>query len=60
MVGYEMKRRRFVELHREAVRWPMGRFEYIGIDAEAEGSDARQGEVSSPGLFPRRLLTPSP
>lgn len=35
-----------MELHREAVRWPIGRFEYVGIDAEGEGDAARQGEVS--------------
>lgn len=46
VIGYEMKRRRFEELHRAAIRWPEGRFAYVGVDAE--GSDvaqAREGEV---------------
>ncbi|CAL1708221.1 unnamed protein product [Somion occarium] len=41
VVGYEMKRRRFTELHRAALRWPQSRFYYIGVDAEA---DHRDGE----------------
>src|SRR5882762_5554537 len=42
VVGYEVKRRRFEELHREAVRWPAERFTYFGIDA---GNMAEEGEV---------------
>lgn len=46
VVGYEMKRRRFIDLHRAALRWPKTRFHYIGIDAEGdEGAKAREGEV---------------
>ena len=46
VVGYEMKRRRFTELHRAALRWPPARFNYIGIDAEGEeASKAQEGEV---------------
>lgn len=46
VVGYEMKRKRFTELHRAALRWPEHKFEYIGIDAEGEDSEiAREGEV---------------
>jgi hypothetical protein len=48
VVGYEMKRRRFEELHARALRWPVERFEYVGIDASGEGVDveaARMGEV---------------
>lgn len=48
VIGYEMKRRRFEELHRAAIRWPKDRFLYIGIDAEAQDIEkARDGEVSS-------------
>jgi len=43
-VGYELKRKRFEELHREAVRWPMGRFTYVGIDGNWDGSTAQEGE----------------
>lgn len=46
VVGYEMKRHRFTELHRAALRWPQSRFQYIGIDAESETTTiAQQGEV---------------
>lgn len=41
-----MKRRRFEELHREAVRWPTAYFHYVGIDADGEGTAAQEGEVS--------------
>lgn len=48
IVGYEMKRRRFNELHRVALRWPEDKFNYIGIDAEGEDvAQAREGEVST-------------
>lgn len=46
VVGYEMKRRRFTDLHRAALRWPQSRFNYIGIDAEGEATVlAQEGEV---------------
>ncbi|KAJ7128946.1 hypothetical protein C8R43DRAFT_1098509 [Mycena crocata] len=44
VVGYEMKRARFAELHRAAIRWPESRFNYIGIDMEGDNTQARQGE----------------
>ncbi|KZT72146.1 hypothetical protein DAEQUDRAFT_749578 [Daedalea quercina L-15889] len=45
VVGYEFKRQRFTELHRAALRWPPGRFHYIGIDAEDEELiKAQEGE----------------
>ncbi|KAH9949011.1 hypothetical protein B0H21DRAFT_689161 [Amylocystis lapponica] len=48
VVGYEMKRQRFTELHRAALRWPNARFNYIGIDAEGdEAEKAREGEAST-------------
>ena len=47
IIGYGFKRDRFVDLHRAAIRWPLDRFQYIGIDADDESSlDAQQGEVS--------------
>ena len=46
VVGYEMKRRRFTDLHRAALRWPADRFEYVGVDAEGDDAEvARKGEV---------------
>ncbi|KAI9068313.1 hypothetical protein FKP32DRAFT_1587715 [Trametes sanguinea] len=56
VIGYEMKRRRFTELHRAALRWPETRFEYIGIDADGDaeaqgGKSAQQGELQN-GYLP--------
>jgi len=47
VVGYEMKRRRFEELHREAVRWPKSRFTYFGVDAVGDGKSAQDGELAN-------------
>lgn len=42
-----MKRRRFTELHRAALRWPRKKFHYIGIGPEGEElAKAQEGEVS--------------
>jgi hypothetical protein len=46
VVGYGMKQRRFVELHRMAIRWPVDKFHYIGIDPDLDFALARQDEVS--------------
>ena len=55
IIGYEMKRRRFTELHRAALRWPLAHFDYIGIDAEGEEVvSAIEGEVCFTS-FLRRL-----
>ncbi|THV06708.1 hypothetical protein K435DRAFT_848786 [Dendrothele bispora CBS 962.96] len=54
VVGYEMKRRRFTELHREAIRWPKDKFSYIGIDptdGPEEKAVAKQGELQN-GYLP--------
>jgi hypothetical protein len=46
VVGYEFKQLRFTELHREALRWPKKKFNYIGVDPEHENdSNALNGEV---------------
>ncbi|KAJ6558499.1 hypothetical protein DFH09DRAFT_1163008 [Mycena vulgaris] len=44
VVGYEMKRARFSELHRRAILWPEGNFNYVGIDMDGDTTQARQGE----------------
>ncbi|KZT10585.1 uncharacterized protein LAESUDRAFT_339231 [Laetiporus sulphureus 93-53] len=45
VVGHEIKRQRFFELHRAAMRWSRSRFHYVGIDAEGEeGLKAYEGE----------------
>ncbi|THH26675.1 hypothetical protein EUX98_g7517 [Antrodiella citrinella] len=56
VVGYEMKRRRFTELHRAALRWPAERFHYIGIDPDKEVPAARDGERQN-GYLPYTLDT---
>jgi hypothetical protein len=38
VVGFEMKRRRFVELHRRALKLPENQFEYVGVDFADETS----------------------
>ncbi|KAL0072762.1 hypothetical protein AAF712_000525 [Marasmius tenuissimus] len=40
VVGYEMKRKRFEELHRAALRWPKERFRYVGVDLENNEDNA--------------------
>ncbi|KAF9476368.1 hypothetical protein BDN70DRAFT_882547 [Pholiota conissans] len=52
VVGYEFKRARFTELHRKAVRWPLHKFTYVGVDPEYEGStNALEGERAN-GYIP--------
>lgn len=56
VVGYEMKRRRFEELHRTAIRFPAPLFEYIGLEPPAtddEAITAREGEVRVEHNHPR-------
>ncbi|KAF8513466.1 hypothetical protein JB92DRAFT_2721381, partial [Gautieria morchelliformis] len=36
IIGFEMKRRCFEQLHICALRWPKDRFTYVGIDEEGE------------------------
>ncbi|WVF70088.1 hypothetical protein IAT40_004875 [Kwoniella sp. CBS 6097] len=45
VVGYGMKRRRFTNLHRAAVNFPLSRFTYIGIDDEGDTSAHYAGEL---------------
>lgn len=48
VVGYEMKRQRFVSLHRKALRWPEDRFTYVGVGLDPKDDpEAWEGEVSS-------------
>lgn len=42
-----MKRTRFEEVHRSAMRWPRETFTYIGIDDEGDTSQSYTGEVRS-------------
>jgi hypothetical protein len=42
-----MKKRRFEELHRKAIRWPDNKLEYVGIDGDQKQviDKAKKGEV---------------
>ncbi|KAJ7594674.1 hypothetical protein C8J56DRAFT_1161250 [Mycena floridula] len=51
VVGYEMKRARFVDLHRAAIRFPIDKFEYVGIDPDREAALAQEGEKNN-GYIP--------
>jgi hypothetical protein len=53
VVGYEMKRRRFEDLHRKALRWPKSKFRYVGVDVEDVDhfAFAQEGEVGCSFLF---------
>ncbi|KZT24184.1 hypothetical protein NEOLEDRAFT_1067761 [Neolentinus lepideus HHB14362 ss-1] len=53
VVGYEMKRERFENVHRKAVRWPSKQFRYIGVDMEEQNGSAMQGELNN-ALIPYR------
>lgn len=46
IVGYGMKRQRYEEVHRAALRWPSHAFNYIGIDNDHEQEADYLGEVS--------------
>jgi hypothetical protein len=49
VVGYEFKKPRFTDLHREALRWPRDKFNYVGVDPkDGHREDAVQGEVRTP------------
>ncbi|KAF8160902.1 hypothetical protein B0H34DRAFT_356992 [Crassisporium funariophilum] len=55
VVGYEFKRPRFTELHREALRWPINKFTYVGVDPEhVDSSIVIQGEKQN-GYIPYTL-----
>ncbi|TKA52109.1 hypothetical protein B0A53_04769 [Rhodotorula sp. CCFEE 5036] len=54
VVGYGMKRARYEDVHRAAIRWPMDKFEYIGIDNEGDTTADYEGERKY-GLEPYRL-----
>lgn len=46
IVGYDFKRQRFTDLHRQALRWPSHKFNYVGVDPDHGGSaTAIDGEV---------------
>ncbi|CAG8537017.1 11750_t:CDS:2 [Funneliformis mosseae] len=57
VIGFQFKKKRFVELHRYALKFPLNRFKYIGIDPDNTSPLGRfVGEnVNSMGPFQRDL-----
>ena len=51
VVGYDFKRPRFTQLHRAALRWPMEKFTYIGVDHDDHDRGAIEGEVCISGIY---------
>lgn len=45
VIGYGMKRARYQDVHRMAIRWPEDKFDYIGIDNEGDTKPDYEGEV---------------
>lgn len=43
-IGFGMKRERYEDVHRAAIRWPLDSFDYIGIDNEGNTDEAYSGE----------------
>ncbi|KAL1920015.1 uncharacterized protein VTP21DRAFT_1161 [Calcarisporiella thermophila] len=56
MVSFDFKRQRFVDLHRRALRFPLERFTYVGIDPERGTLGRVMGEkANSLGPFQEDL-----
>ncbi|KAI8982321.1 hypothetical protein BDF20DRAFT_866244 [Mycotypha africana] len=45
VVGFEFKRKRFEDLHRHAIQYPLESFHYIGIDPKIEDPAREEGEL---------------
>ncbi|KAI9476473.1 MAG: hypothetical protein EXX96DRAFT_577290 [Benjaminiella poitrasii] len=45
VIGFEFKRRRFENIHRYAIRYPIEQFHYIGIDPKDEDPSREEGEL---------------
>lgn len=57
IIGYEFKRKRYMDLHRSAIKFPVSHFEYIGIDpADFDAKAAEVGETNNArALFEKDL-----
>lgn len=51
VVSYALKRERFVNVHREALRFPIDRYEFIGTDLPSDVKGATEGEASTIAAF---------
>ncbi|CAG8601552.1 6501_t:CDS:2 [Paraglomus brasilianum] len=45
VVGFEFKKKRFIELHRAAVKFPEERFSYVGIDSDGIAQERQTKKV---------------
>ncbi|KAI7901122.1 uncharacterized protein BX663DRAFT_515006 [Cokeromyces recurvatus] len=45
VVGFEFKRKRFEDIHRHSIRYPIEQFHYIGIDPKDEDPSREEGEL---------------
>ncbi|KAI8364201.1 hypothetical protein BD560DRAFT_403300 [Blakeslea trispora] len=45
VVGFEFKRYRFENIHRQAIRYPKEQFEYVGIDPSGDDPAREKGEL---------------
>ncbi|WOO79454.1 putative protein [Vanrija pseudolonga] len=57
VVGYGMKRKRFEQLHRGAIRFPAHKFNYVGIDDEGDTTEHYSGELKH--AYAHFLFSPS-
>ncbi|CAO3693250.1 unnamed protein product [Umbelopsis ramanniana] len=44
VIGFEFKKERFIKIHRAALRYPIEKFDYIGIDPEDIPKEVAKGE----------------
>ena len=51
VAGWGFKTRRFTDLHRAAIRFPAGRFDYIGVNEPANLEDAEKQEAVTRAAF---------
>jgi hypothetical protein len=51
VISYQLKRDRFVNVHRQALRFPVDQFEFIGTDLPPDVKGAEEGEASTIAAF---------
>lgn len=58
IVGHAFKSKRFKEIHREALRWPIDKFNYVGVDLKTypSGVEEDEGEIEKMYEGERKVL----
>ncbi len=59
VVSYNLKKRRFHDLHRAALRFPVARFKFVGNEVPPQAKGAQEGEVRRLLRGGRRRLRPA-